>query len=148
MSHGHDGVMTEASPPGLAALREMRDENLAHLAWWVELEQIRRVTGSRTGPCCEAPELLLTSYGCLRQEPVYCGKRRCHGGRDGMRHGPRWYRYYRHRGRVRRQCIGETLPGWIPLEIEPGGADDCADLRIRELVNSATSPGKRKHVDR
>lgn len=142
MSHGHDGAMTETSPPGLAALREMRDGNLARLAWWVELEQVRRVIGSGSGPCGEASELLLTSYGCLRREPACCGKRRCHCDRDEVHAGPRWYRYYRHYGHVRRQFVGETLPGWIPLEIEPGGADECADPRIRALAGSATGPAR------
>jgi hypothetical protein len=57
------------------------------------------------------------STGTLRLETVKCGKDRCKKCREGGRHGPYWYLYFRRNGKLTSRYIGKMIPDELR---EPG----------------------------
>jgi hypothetical protein len=49
------------------------------------------------------------SAGTLRLELVRCGKQRCKKCERGEGHGPYWYLYFRHNGKLTSRYVGKTI---------------------------------------
>ena len=56
------------------------------------------------------------SAGTLRLEMVKCGKERCKKCERGEGHGPYWYLYFRHNGKLRSRYIGKMIRDEVKVQ--------------------------------
>ena len=92
-------------------IRTAQTSQLVDLRNRIEAELARRELAEREPP--EGRRLVEerpASAGTLRLEMVKCGKERCKKCERGEGHGPYWYLYFRHNGKLTSRYIGKLIP--------------------------------------
>ncbi len=84
---------------------------LEALAGRIEAELTRRALYGHGGAeeRREVVEERPAASGTYRRELVRCGKERCKKCAKGPAHGPYWYHYFRHGGRLTSRYVGKEL---------------------------------------